>query len=201
MTPVQPSASPTSLTLAWEKLFSAILRDEPRPDLRDLTAISTAEFLTACTTHGVAPLVYRQIHQDRTLAAWPAALQTALAHQVHLHAAMDALREQELGAVLDGLAQHGVQPLLMKGTPLAYTHYPASDLRPRSDTDMLIDRQDIKAAHQAMLDLGYTPNNAVSGELIMHQRLYTKADAHGVNHVYDIHWKISNPVRFADRVP
>lgn len=111
---------------------------------------------------------------------------------------MDALREQELRTVLDALDARDVQPLLMKGTPLAYTHYPAPDLRPRSDTDMLIDRGHVEAVHHAMLDLGYTPSNAVSGELIMHQRLYTKADGHGINHLYDMHWKISNPVLFAD---
>ncbi|WP_089717476.1 nucleotidyltransferase family protein [Candidatus Entotheonella palauensis] len=198
MTPVQLPTSTASPAFAWEKWLSAILRDGILLDTRGLADMSTTDFLTACTTHGVAPLLYRQLHQHQAWSVWPTALQTALAHQVHLHAAIDALREQELRAVLDGLAQHGVQPLLMKGTPLAYTHYPAPDLRPRSDTDMLIAKQDCETAHLAMLDLGYTPSNAVSGELIMHQRLYTKTDVHGVNHVYDLHWKISNPVCFAD---
>ncbi len=189
---------PTSLTSAWETFFSAILRGDAPPDRPDLSHVSTADFLAACTAHGVAPLLHRQLHQSGTLVTWPVPLQTALTQQVHLHATMDALREQELRTVLEALAHHCVEPLLIKGTPLAYTHYPASDLRPRSDTDMLIAREDCDAAHQVMLDLGYTLSNAVSGELIMHQRLYTKADAHGVNHLYDIHWKVSNPVRFAD---
>ncbi len=194
MTLVQPSAA----AFAWETFFSAILRDDTLPDPSGLAATSPADFLAACTAHGVAPLIYRQLHQGHALATWPVSLQTALTHQVHLHAAMDALREQALCAVLHTFTQRGVHPLLIKGTPLAYTHYPASDLRPRSDTDMLIAKADCAAAHQAMLDLGYTPSHAVSGQLIMHQRLYTKTDAHGVNHVYDIHWKVSNPVRFAD---
>ncbi len=201
MTRAQPSTSSGSDAVAWEAYLSAILRDGELPDALDLADISTAEVLAACTSHGVAPLIYRQLHQGGSLAAWPASLQTALARQVHLHAAMDALREWELRVVLDTLTQRGIRPLLMKGTPLAYTHYPASDLRPRSDTDLLIARDDCQAAHQAMLDLGYTPSNAVSGELIMHQHLYTKADAHGVNHLFDIHWKVSNPVRFADLLP
>lgn len=179
-------------------LLSAILRGESPLAHDPLTKISTGDFLAACADHGVAPLVYRQLHQSHALAACPTPLQTALTHQVHLHAAMDALREQELRTVLAALGTRGVQPLLMKGTPLAYTHYPAPDLRPRSDTDMLIDRSDVESVHRVMLDLGYTPSNAVSGELIMHQRLYTKAGTHGVNHVYDMHWKVSNPVLFAD---
>ncbi len=181
-----------------DTLLSTILRDASLFADGTLAQIPTADFLAACTVHGVTPLIYRQLHQSRTLAACPTPLQTALTHQVHLHATMDALREQELAAVLTTLGARGVKPLLMKGTPLAYTHYPAPDLRPRSDTDMLIDRGDIEVVHRVMLDLGYAPGNAVSGELIMHQRLYTKADAHGVNHLYDMHWKVSNPVLFAD---
>ncbi|PON14892.1 hypothetical protein C2W62_26680 [Candidatus Entotheonella serta] len=198
MTFTQNLAVLMSPTLRWETFFSAILRDGGQPDTCNLTDISSVDFLAACTAHGVAPLIHRELHQRGALASWPAALQTALINQVYLHAAMDALREQELRTVLDAFAHCGVQPLLMKGTPLAYTHYAASDLRPRSDTDMLIARADCEAAHQALIDLRYTPSNAVSGELIMHQRLYTKTDAHGVNHLYDLHWKVSNPLRFAD---
>lgn len=185
-------------SLLVDTLLSAILRADT-PSARDaLSKVSATDFLAACAAHGVAPLIYRNLHQSNALAALPTRLQTALSRQVHQHATMDALREPELRTVLAALDARGVQPLLMKGTPLAYTHYPSPDLRPRSDTDLLIDRGHTETVHQVMLDLGYTPSNAVSGELIMHQRLYTKADAHGVNHVYDMHWKVSNPVLFAD---
>ncbi len=197
---VQPS-DPLNVAPSWETFFSAILRGDISFEPHDCMQMSAADFLAACTAHGVAPLIYRQLHQRDAFAGWPAAWQSVLSHQVHLHATMDGLREQELRTVLAALAARGVQPLLMKGTPLAYTHYPASDLRPRSDTDMLIDRRDIERVHRVMLDLGYEPSNAVSGEFIMHQRLYTKADAYGVNHVYDMHWKVSNPVAFADLLP
>ncbi len=48
------------------------------------------------------------------------------------------LRERELVAVLAALAEAGVETLLLKGTPLAYTHYPEPALRTRCDTDVLI---------------------------------------------------------------
>ncbi len=98
MTLVQSSASPTSGAFAWDAFFSAVLRDDTLSAPHDLTQISTADFLAACTAHGVTPLVYRQLHQSGTLAAWPMPLQTALSHQVRLHAAIDALREQALRA-------------------------------------------------------------------------------------------------------
>ena len=40
----------------------------------------------------------------------------------------------------------GVSPILIKGTPLAYTVYDAPALRPREDTDLLIAPADVEAA-------------------------------------------------------
>jgi hypothetical protein len=121
-----------------------------------------------------------------------------LAHLSRAQATVDILREQELIRVLQAAAVHGVQPLLMKGTPLAYTHYAASYLRPRCDTDLLIQPDMVGRMQRLLTELGYCRLNGVSGTFITHQCTYVKQDRHGVRHAYDVHWKVSNSPLFSD---
>ncbi len=162
------------------------------------SAVSEPHFLAACTAHSVAPLVYQHLHQAAAWDDWPPAIRATLAHWNRVQTAAELLRAQELRLVLRSLADHGVQPLLMKGMPLAYTHYPSPSLRPRSDTDLLIQRHDLTSGHQVLTALGYTPLNALSGRFVRHQCTYIKDDRHGLRHAYDVHWKISNPHLFSD---
>lgn len=155
-------------------------------------------FLAACDMHGVSPLIDHQLSQTRVWQNWPMRLRDALSHHRRAQVALALLRERELIQVLHALAEYGVSPLLMKGAPLAYTHYAAPHLRPRCDTDLLIRQQDIAIIQQLLTDLNYTRLNAISGKLIMHQCTYVKEDQYGVRHACDVHWKISNPYPFSD---
>ena len=62
----------------------------------------------------------------------------SLSETARVQAGEELLRGAETRAVLDALTRAGISPILIKGTPLAYTVYDAPALRPREDTDLLI---------------------------------------------------------------
>jgi hypothetical protein len=99
-------------------------------------------------------------------------------------------------AVLRALDAANVTALLVKGTPLAYSHYPAPSLRTRCDTDVLVRPADREAARQALESLGYRRANAVGGTLVSYEESHARRVG-GVDHVVDLHWQLNNAQVFA----
>lgn len=112
-------------------------------------------------------------------------------------AAVELLRRRELLEVLRALDDAGVAPLLLKGTALAYSIYPSPVLRPRADTDLLIPDDDRERLEGALLALGYHKPPTISGSLVRYQCGYGREDRFGVEHVLDVHWRVSNTQLFA----
>lgn len=176
---------------AQESVLSAVLRgDETRWPWADDQAAGA--FLDAVTWHGLQPLVARQLRRGVLLDA-PAGVQQSLARSAVQHAAAERCLAAEAGRVVDALALAGVPALLMKGTALAYTHYPHPCLRPRSDTDLLVQRGDLPSAVRVLEGLKYEALNMTRGDFVLHQRSYARTDRLGIRHVYDVHWKMAGP--------
>jgi len=86
----------------------------------------------------------------------PPALVPALQHCIRHESAVELSREIELEHVLSLLAQAGLNPLIIKGTALAYTLYDAPHLRSRCDTDLLFpDRASAEQAWKVLERMGY----------------------------------------------
>ena len=179
-----------------DHLLCRILRGEmpPWPVVAD--AGFERRLLDACRSHGVAPLVYRQLGKSPAWRDWPAAVREPVAREARMQIALDIMRERELIAVLEAFAAAGVDTLLLKGTPLAYSHYADSALRPRCDTDLLVAPASREAAVRVLEARGYQRSNAVSGTLISHEDCYCKKEGN-VDHVLDLHWRINNAQVFA----
>lgn len=179
-----------------EAVLSALLRGEearwPLPG-----GVTPPAFLAAVASHGLQPLVARQVRR-RLLVNAPAEIAQPLARAAVQHAAIEGRLGAEVRRVVDGLAAAGIPALILKGTALAYTHYPHPCLRPRTDTDVLIRPGDRAAVFAHLEDRGYEPLNMTAGELVLHQRSYTRIDGLGVRHVFDLHWKVAAPQHVAD---
>lgn len=159
------------------------VRDTVRAVLRGDDAAwpeTAAGFAAALEEHAVAPLVYARLPH-------PSLRDIALRA-----AAAELLRLEDLRALLDGLAGRGVRVLIIKGSALAYDVYDAPELRPRADTDLLIDRADIERVRALFAALGYDAR-ALSGDPHANrQQAFARTDRFGVEHVYDVHWDIAN---------
>ncbi len=113
-------------------------------------------------------------------------------------AVVDACRTRELRAVLAALAEAGVTPILLKGAALAGTHYSRPELRPRSDTDLMIPSRARDAVARTLVTLGYRRMSEVDGEEAIGQFHFDRHDPNGLFHALDVHWRVSNVRVFAD---
>ena len=138
---------------------------------------------------------------DGLLDTWPAGVRESISAHARSACAIEAVRERELKAVLASLAAAGLRPIVAKGAALAYSIYPAPHLRPRVDTDLLVDHDDVPRVVDALGRLGYSRAAQNVGELVSHQVGMGRKDTHGVWHAIDVHWKVANPHVFADVLP
>jgi hypothetical protein len=105
---------------------------------------------------------------------------------------VDALRE-----LLSVLHARGVEALLFKGTAFAWTLYPAPHLRPRVDVDLLIRRDALAAAEDALRADRWTRDAEADAELASSQRHYSKPIGRDRVERLDLHWRIVNPLSYA----
>jgi hypothetical protein len=154
----------------------------PIAELAQLHAWSESD-LEAIEQHGMLPLVYRMSGAE------------ALRESAMRAAAVEELRLTDLREVLAAI---GGEVLIVKGTALAYTLYPAPDLRPRCDTDILIERERIDAVRRALTNLGFDETLTSGDSLGVRQHSFSRTDRFGVTHVYDIHLAIANNAVVAD---
>ena len=162
------------------------------PDLR----ISADDLMAICDAEELSPLVHHRLAGSSACGEWPDALREALAERARAHAGEELLRGAETRMVVDALASADVLPVLIKGTPLAYTVYDAPVLRARSDTDLLIASTDVDCAREVMRSLGYVTTVHCSD--LFSQFEVQKVDRFGVPHAFDVHWSISTQPVFAE---
>src|ERR1700736_1976181 len=115
---------------------------------------------------GVAPLQYSRLAAAGTEAP-PGLRERALRAAV-----TEPFRLADLRQVLAALAGAGVVPLVVKGSALAYRIYPAPELRPRGDSDLLIDHAELPAVRRALAPLGFEERVAPGPEATYRQTTF-----------------------------
>lgn len=186
-----------------DQRLCAILRGDVLSRAQHDALMASPHLLVTLETHGITSLIYHNLrrqhvdadHQDK---GWQGKGWAALAQLACQQAAVSLWRATALQHVLDNLVSNDIFPLLLKGMPLGYTHYPAPEMRPCCDTDLLVRQHDRQQVDRVLRDLGYTPYPMPSGRFVMHQLTYAKAGLADVQHVIDVHWKISNRQVFAN---
>jgi hypothetical protein len=130
---------------------------------------------------GIAPLLYARTRDPalRDIAIRAAAIEPVLA--------------AELRTVTDALHEAGVLTIILKGSALAYDIYPAPELRPRSDTDLLVDAAQMTDLDRVLTGLGYYSSTTSGDELGVRQRNWTRSV-----HMLDVHWEATNTALAAD---
>src|SRR5262249_20394423 len=123
----------------------------------------------------------------------------ALATERRSAAAVDLWREQAVIETIGRLGDAGVDVLLLKGWSLAYTHYDAPELRPRSDVDLLVRPSSTSAVDRALTSAGWRRAVEPDAPLTSTQRHYRRS-FESLEEQLDVHWKVSNARVFADAV-
>jgi hypothetical protein len=155
-------------------------------------------FLDEAARHHVEPLLAFHLKASLSTADWPSSVLETLDASLRRHALREVLFQNELVLVLEALGRASLPAVLMKGSALAYTTYPAPALRRRNDTDILIDRADLDRVAVVLAGVGYRRENYLIGDRVSHQALFTRTGPHGVVHNLDVHWRVSNRPVFED---
>jgi hypothetical protein len=155
-----------------------------------------AAFLNVAAQFGVEPLLRWTLKHQGKWQDVPASIRAALDTRARYEAALEALRYRETRRVLAGLRGAEVTTLVLKGSALAYTHYPAGYLRPRTDIDLLVAKKDRQHASRALGDAGYLKVPSVSRDAVHTQWMFSRGEG-SVLHIVDLHWAISNRPLFA----
>jgi hypothetical protein len=171
-----------------DDLICATLRGERPawPWADDSAAI--AELDSRVAFHGVPAL----LHSCLASSDWPSTVVQGLRARAVQQAMWELRHQQVLAQTLAALDAIGVQPVLIKGTALAYSLYADPTLRTRADTDLIIPIDARDRVHGLLTSLGFEHSLAVSGEFVSYQASYTRDAAHGASHTLDLHWKINN---------
>ncbi|MBS0319486.1 MAG: nucleotidyltransferase family protein [Proteobacteria bacterium] len=161
---------------------------------RELPAAGSDDALFArARFHGVTSLLYTLPEAARRgrCADASAFMQACRRDAVDI-SMWELAHREELARVLAALHLAGVDALLLKGTPLSFTHYAQAVQRDRGDTDILVpeDRRDV--ALQVLEREGYRRGVGVSGRFISYQADLVRVDRRGARHHVDLHWRINN---------
>jgi hypothetical protein len=176
-----------------ESLLCAALRgDNPAwPVAGD--ADFTAAFLERSVYHGVQPLFHYLVEREQAIArGWPQAVLAECHWQAIAWTVWELRHQALLKQVLELLAGMGVQPVLFKGTALAYGLYPGPALRSRGDTDLIVSFVDRVRVAEALEGLGFVRDAGVSGDFIRAHAHFSLTEADGSSHRLDLHWRINN---------
>jgi hypothetical protein len=103
------------------------------------------------------------------------------------HAAWEMVHRSALLDALSSLASAGLEPVLFKGTALAYSVYPNPVLRTRGDTDLIVPPHERERVIAALSRAGFVPETAVDSGQTSFVRVGPGA-AHGL----DVHWQVND---------
>ena len=152
----------------------------------DLPAWSENEFLARLDHHGIAMLA----HHDKRL---PAAVRQSLKPRKAMMIANEVLKQRALNELFDAFRTEGLsQVILFKGSALAYSIYETPWLRPRTDSDCLIDESQLDRFESVFVRLGYHKLFAIDGRHIHYQCTFSKALAGQSAINIDLHWRVNN---------
>jgi hypothetical protein len=157
-------------------------------------------FLTSAAREGLLGLLHARVCATGAANQLPPALVAGLRAGAHRQVVHELAQRAELQRVVGETSRRGLDVLLMKGASLAYHVYPDPAWRVRADADMFIRAGDRDGVRACFDELGYVCEPEGSRRLATYQFHSQRLDHHGVRYLYDVHWKIANPQRFADAI-
>jgi len=141
---------------------------------------------------GLAPLTFYRL-RAAGLVGHPTHVTDALRASYYTATAYHTLLSATLRELLAELRPLGIQPIVLKGMALSSTLYPTPATRPTSDLDLLIERSQVAAVKQVLLDQGYfDPLELGSDEHLAYpNHLYVQRNLEGGQVVsVEAHWQL-----------
>lgn len=174
--------------VATDDLICAVLRGEQPAWALQQNRVDPPVLLDRAAFHGVQALLHARLAGTD----WPQHLAAPVRASAIQWAMWELAHQQMLVETLAALHEIRVEPVLIKGSALAYSVYPDPALRTRGDTDLVIPLEAKRQVHDVLTSIGFERHPGVSGEFVSYQASYTRADPITGAHTLDLHWKINN---------
>jgi hypothetical protein len=165
-----------------------------------LRAFDEPEIISLASCHGVDLLLQANI-QAGTVTGVGESLREKLKSANYPHVAHDMILNDATRKLLDLLAENKIPALLLKGTPVAQLYYPQSYLRPRCDTDIYIDEQDLEQTAELLSANNYELSGLGTRKHSSKQFVAAIESVQKNFLHFDMHWKLSNRVMFRATLP
>lgn len=151
------------------------------------------QFASISYAHGIAPLIYHSLVQSDAVGLIPAAAAQPLRNSYYANAARNSLLYDDLQKLLLALRGEKIDVIVLKGAALAETVYPHRALRPMSDIDLLVRKEQLGKVESKLLDIGYRfDGHGRTKEFYLEHRyhwVFTKRSDISI----EIHWHIKRP--------
>ncbi len=181
---------------ATHDLLLHCLREEPDASrLEQLTESDWHDLIKQARSHAVLYLLNHRLKTRNLDRLIPADILKTIRTEYFECAWRNNNLYNDLSKILKALQQENIPVILLKGAHLAQIVYSNIALRPMSDIDILVKKNDLPKAKKLLLGLGYSPFNeidiATACASSQHLPPMVKQDAPPV----ELHWTIENPTR------
>ena len=145
----------------------------------------------------VAPLIYNTLRRlNHSMPGWQSVLDS-LRTAYYANAARNAVIFRELTEILQTLRQRRRSVIVLKGAALAETVYPNRALRPMSDLDLLVRKEELDEVEGLLAAVGYSCE--CSSQKIVcthHYHLgFRKRLSPAMTVSCELHWQLERPTR------
>ena len=149
-------------------------------------------FLSLTEEMEVQPILHAMLMSNDNKPSWPSVIVKRLHECNRSQFVGFEFRVGELVKVLSRLAQAGVNGVLLKGIPLAHSHYQFPHHRPSSDVDILIDRESLETVNSQMREMGYQEVPDLLFGTVSQQKQFWREGGKGFEHVFEFHTEMNN---------
>lgn len=144
---------------------------------------------------GLHPLIHHLYSNLAVWETWPSTIRAQIKKTAIHHSACQMAEEAATRDLIEALQNAGIYPIVLKGTAISYTHYPANNIRTRGDIDLLFDRKDLHVAFQILESIGY---KYIHRQGYLGQELgFARINASAGDLPLDVHWRSSSYVLLA----
>ena len=130
-------------------------REEILARTRSLSGLDVGELLELGKLHQLMPLVYYTICEKDLAGYFPSESLDLFKDHYALQLKRQAVLREELARVLPQLEREGIDVVPLKGLALGEWVYPAAEVRPLSDIDLLFDHAALERLPPLLEGLGY----------------------------------------------
>ena len=153
-------------------------------------------FLRKARENGIAAVVYSRLNEiKKDCPHIPSFIFKKLKKVYYLNAIQNSLIYEELGKVLKIFSNAGLQVIVLKGAVLAEKIYGNLALRPMTDVDLLVKKEDLFCLNEQMKILGYRPSDISVEDIDFSSTYLTTLDYRSLSPnspSFHIHWHFVN---------